>query len=111
MLKLIAAVVLAGVLMVGFPTIPPSAELVNQIFAPCSEKEFIEVSVYSMPPNLQWVVYRDVNSKLLAILVALDMEIIRAYASIDGKVQEFASLEDLGKVVPSACELLPKKVT
>src|SRR3990167_2416391 len=111
LLAITLAVLLSATLVygAGFPSLPSSDKLMGQTFGTCSDETFIEVTLYDMSNGLQWVIYRDMNDTVLAILVLFNNDVVHVYALIDNKVREFDNLEDLGKVAPSACNLLPKK--
>ena len=110
MLNFIIGILMSGVLLVGFPKLPPLEQLAQQQFAPCPSGAFLEIASYQTQakPSVFWDVFKDMDGKVLAIVVFVDEKFVKAYILKDDKVLELNSFEELLKVSKSACDLLPK---
>src|SRR3990167_2522354 len=110
MLSFIIGILMSGVLLVGFPKLPPTEQLAQQQFTPCPSGAFLEIASYQTQakPSVFWDVFKDMDGKVLAIVIFVDEQFMKAYILKDNQVLEFNNFEDLLKVSKSACDLLPK---
>lgn len=113
MFNILGSLLLSIVLTVGFPPLPSPDSITEFGFIGCPPGDYLDVSFYHVQdtPHVDWTVYKDMTGNTIGIVAFLEDEVVKAWAAVDGKVQEFASLSDLQKVAKSPCDLLPKPKT
>lgn len=102
---------LLGLLLAtSFPTVPTSDKLIQVQHIQCPPS-YIGVALYHVQdvPHVDWIVFRDVNGKVLAMILKVDDNFVRAWATDrNGVVVMFDTAEALAAAVPLVCDLLSK---